>query len=42
MIIEDEYGQDLYYFYYDMMGLPVLVQRREDGMARLINSYHAI
>jgi hypothetical protein len=25
-----------------MMGLLVLVQRREDGMARHINSYHAI
>jgi hypothetical protein len=42
IIIEDEHGQDLDYSYYKMMGLLVLVQRREDGMARHINSYHAI
>jgi hypothetical protein len=42
MIIENKHGQDLDYSFYDLIGQPVCVQRREEKVTRFINSYHAI
>ena len=42
MIIQDERGQDLDYSFYELMGQPVRVRRREERVARFIASYHSI
>jgi hypothetical protein len=42
MIIGNERSQDLDYSFYDLMGHPMRVQKREQRVARFINSCHAI
>jgi hypothetical protein len=42
MIIENEHGQDLDYSFYDLIGQPVRMQRREEKVTRFINSFNAI
>jgi hypothetical protein len=42
MIIENEGGQDLDYYFYDLMEHSVRVQRKEERVIQFIKSYHAI
>jgi hypothetical protein len=42
MIIEDDRGKYVGCTYYDLMGVAVQVNRREERVARFIGSYYAI
>jgi hypothetical protein len=42
MIIEDDRGKDLGYTFYELIGCPMRVQRREYMVAHFIHSYQTI
>jgi hypothetical protein len=42
MIIENEYGQEYDYAFYDLMGKHLRVRKKEERVACLLASYHGI